>query len=237
MGDYNPKTSYQFRWSDSKKIQKFIQGQIVISDVNLDVSATTDVKTYNFDTVPEAKMIAETVKYCYDNKVPLIIFDETNSEIWISTQLASDTECHVTRTINNEILTTFIDVYDNHIEINPYSEEMLSADNVKTLFGTQSIVGQGNIDLYRHQLILTNTNDVSVSYIIDSSNNLPIDSPQDFVTVTKADTDYTGHGLYLDTNNNIQPAFIRYSAGNVVIQLQNGSIAPLKSVKDKVKTI
>lgn len=45
MGDYNPKTSYQFRWSDSKKIQKFIQGQVVVHDVSFDVSPSQDVPT------------------------------------------------------------------------------------------------------------------------------------------------------------------------------------------------
>lgn len=100
MGDYNPKTSYQFRWSDSKKIQKFIQGQVVVHDVSFDVSPSQDV-----------------------------------------------------------------------------------------------------------------------------------------VTVTKADKDYTGQALYLDASSNVQPAFIRYSAGNVIIQLQNGSIAPVKTITDIVTTI
>lgn len=233
MGDYNPKTSYQFRWSDSKKIQKFIQGQIIISDVNLDVSATTDVKTYNFDTVPEAKMIAETVKYCYDNKIPLIIFDETNSEIWISTQLASDTECHVTRTINNEILTSFIDIYDDHIEINPYSEEMLSADNVKTLFGTQSIVGQGNIDLYTHQILVND----DCYFNIPSSNNLPIDSPQDLTAVLKPTTKTVYYfGVQKTTLNT---ASLEYDKATSLwkYRASNGSLTAVTTVKDVFTTI
>ena len=184
MGDYNPKTSYQFRWSDSKKIQKFIQGQIIVHDVSFDVPTSQEsIITYNFDTVPEAKTIAETIKYCYDNEIPLIIFD-INGCTWISTDFGSDTECHISRTINNKILTTFIDVYDDYIEINPVVETLLSADNVKTLFGTQSIVGQGNIDLYTHQILVNN----DCYFNIPSSNNLPIDSPQDLTTVLKPTT-------------------------------------------------
>lgn len=232
MGDYNPKTSYQFRWSDSKKIQKFIQGQFILHDID-----PYEDSELQFDKVPEAKKLIDTIKYCYNNQIPLIIYDYANDKVWVSAVFDGDNTLNCTCNFNNQFETMVLTWNDKSISISMVSEEMLSADNVKTLFGTQSIVGSGNIDLFRHQLILTNTNDVSVSYIIESSNNLPIDSPQDFVTVTKADTDYTGHGLYLDANSNIQPAFIRYSAGNVIIQLQNGSIAPLKSVKDKVTTI
>lgn len=232
MGDYNPKTSYQFRWSDSKKIQKFIQGQVVLFDIDLDNNIE-----YNLKNVPEAKQLAETIKYCYNNQIPLTVYDYQSDVVYISTFFEDEANVHIIRTDTSGIVEIYINVNNETIKITRTDERLVSEDNVKTLFGEQSIVGQGNIDLFRHQLILTNTNDVSVSYIIESSNNLPIDSPQDFVTVTKADTDYTGHGLYLDSNNNIQPAFIRYSAGNVVIQLQNGSIAPLKSVKDKVTTI
>lgn len=233
MGDYNPKTSYQFRWSDSKKIQKFIQGQVVVKDVNL---VPTDPTVYNFNTVPEAKELADTAKYCLENNVPMIIYDDVNQYIWFSYVL-TDGEAHFFNANYNLINTLFLDIYDDHIEVNYSSEEMLSADNVKTLFGDQSIIGTGNIDLYRHQLTLTNTNNVSVMYIVISSKNLPINSGQDFVTVTKADKDYTGQALYLDASSNVQPAFIRYSAGNVIIQLQNGSIAPVKTITDIVTTI
>lgn len=40
-----------------------------------------------------------------------------------------------------------------------------------------------------------------------------------------------------EASSNVQPAFIRYSAGNVIIQLQNGSIAPVKTITDIVTTI
>lgn len=88
----------------------------------------------------------------------------------------------------------------------------------------------------RHQLTLTNTNNVSVNCNIYSSNNLKIDSVQDFVTVVKPNADYEEQAIYLD-NGNIKTAYIRYSAGAVIIQLSNGGLYPVKTITDIVTTI
>lgn len=90
--------------------------------------------------------------------------------------------------------------------------------------------------VYRHQLTLTNTNDVSVNCTIYSSNNLKIDSVQDFVTVVKPNADYSEQAIYLD-NDTIKPAYIRYSASNVIIQLAGGGLSPVKTITDVVTTI
>lgn len=91
--------------------------------------------------------------------------------------------------------------------------------------------------MYRHQLTITNQSNVSVEYMVYASNNLVINSLANFVEVTKADTNYTGLASYLDASGKVQPAFIRYSYGNVVIQSQNGSVSPMKSVSDIVTPI
>lgn len=90
--------------------------------------------------------------------------------------------------------------------------------------------------VYRHQLTLTNTNDVSVNCTIYSSNNLKIDSVQDFVTVVKPNADYSEQAIYLD-NGTVKPAYIRYSASNVIIQLTGGGLSPVKTITDVVTTI
>ena len=57
--------------------------------------------------------------------------------------------------------------------------------NFKTLFGSQSIVGTGNIDLYRHHVkISTNSGTYSYEYYTDiiSSQNFPIESITDLKT-------------------------------------------------------
>lgn len=243
MGDYNPKTSYQFRWSDSKKIQKFIQGQVIVHDVSFDVSPSQDVVTYKFDTVPEAKEIAKTAKYCYENNIPMIIYDAGSNETWISTQCASETECNISRTIDDQILTAFINMYDDRIEVSAFSHEMLSADNVKTLFGNQSIIGTGNIDLYRHQLTLTYLNsetetNVRIQFEVYSSNNLNVDSLQDLTNLLKPNNISSFIGFSLDESNQLYS--IRYvSSIWEVAQIMPPpyDYKPVLSVEDIVTTI
>ena len=70
----------------------------------------------------------------------------------------------------------------------PYKQTgvMLVDSNVKTLFGNQSIVGVGNIDLYRHNICFTSTNSdllVKIRFIVISSNNIKVDSLTDLKTL------------------------------------------------------
>ena len=63
--------------------------------------------------------------------------------------------------------------------------DLLSSESVKTLFGNQSIVGAGNIDLYRHivELNINTGNGVTAYAVIISSKNLIIKSLADLKTV------------------------------------------------------
>lgn len=68
--------------------------------------------------------------------------------------------------------------------------DVMTTGNVKTLFGNQSIVGTGNIDLYKHQVklvidgLLNNVEYTGNAYIdIISSNNLTVDSLTDLKTL------------------------------------------------------
>ena len=91
--------------------------------------------------------------------------------------------------------------------------------------------------MYRHQMTITDQGNVSVVYIVNASNNSVINTLEKFIEVTKANSDYTGLASYLDANGDVKPAFIRYGYGNVVIQLQNGSVSPMKSISDIVTPI
>lgn len=68
---------------------------------------------------------------------------------------------------------------------------VMTTGNVKTLFGNQSIVGTGNIDLYRHTIeITTGDLDFGATTLIGnfySSNNLKCTSIQDLTTVFGSD--------------------------------------------------
>ena len=89
------------------------------------------------------------------------------------------------------------------------AEEILTDQNVKTLFGN-SLYGTGNIDLYRHQLKVK-VGGNAVYFVITSSSNLKIASLQDLTTVTKATNGYftlalrpgeTNDPLLVTYNNN-----------------------------------
>ena len=93
----------------------------------------------------------------------------------------------------------------------------------KTIFGNQSLLGEGNIDLYRHFLTLTTVN---ATYYLNywSSNNLKCNSLQDLTTITKAveGTKIAISNIYLTYNSNVW-------------KLSNDEV--ITTVKDDVTTI
>lgn len=88
-----------------------------------------------------------------------------------------------------------------------YSYTLLTNQNVKTLFGNQSIVGAGNIDLYRHivELNINTGNGVTAYAVIISSKNLIIKSLADLKTVLGNTFNYPiqGFGQTTDSNEGI----------------------------------
>lgn len=84
-----------------------------------------------------------------------------------------------------------------------YSYTLLTNQNVKTLFGNQSIVGSGNIDLYRHivELNINTGNGVTAYAVIISSKNLVIDSLADLKTVLGNTFNYPIQGFGQSDSN------------------------------------
>ena len=73
--------------------------------------------------------------------------------------------------------------------------DLLKKTGVKTLFGNQSIVGSGNIDLYRHVIKATGTGCFWATTLI-SSKNTPIDSLTDLFTALANYSYYPASGYY-----------------------------------------
>lgn len=74
---------------------------------------------------------------------------------------------------------------------------------IKTLFGNQSIVGTGNIDLYQHNIIFTSTNQdllVKIRFTVISSKNIIVDSLTDLKTLLGNTFTYPVNGA--DSTNN-----------------------------------
>ena len=86
--------------------------------------------------------------------------------------------------------------------------DLLSSESLKTLFGNQSIVGSGNIDLYRHivELNINTGNGVTAYAVIISSKNLVIDSLADLKTVLGNTFNYPIQGFgQTDSSEGIIP--------------------------------
>lgn len=66
----------------------------------------------------------------------------------------------------------------------PGNRSIICKDNLRTIFGNQSIVGRGNIDLYKHHIVCTSSDSptkVLIEFI--SSKNLKVDSLTDLKTL------------------------------------------------------
>lgn len=175
----------------AEKLEKFIRGQIALYDINIENN-----HTYNFDTTPEAKELAETIKFCYNNQIPMTIYEYNNDVVYIGISFGDDSSINIIKLFTNIISTGFIQVYENRIEISITNEETLTKDNVKTLFGNKSIVGTGNIDLYRHTIYYYQDN-VAIDFEIISSNNLKVDSLTDLKTLCKNNALVMASGKYI----------------------------------------
>lgn len=129
---------------------------------------------------------------------PVLVFDKDNVELYVGNV---DTGSMYLTALYNNSGTSHTLEYDkktDQLTIESVNETFISEDNVKTLFGNQSIIGTGNIDLYRHQLTLHNDGEYQdISLIVYSSSNLNVDSLQDLTSLLKpnSNTLYYGHTI------------------------------------------
>ena len=86
--------------------------------------------------------------------------------------------------------------------------DLLSSESVKTLFGNQSIVGVGNIDLYRHIITATDSGNRELIMSVISSKNLNVKSLTDLKTLLGNTFNYPASGWSSDYNNPDNPSGI-----------------------------
>lgn len=201
-----------------------------------DIEFTADGNVYKLSESLEAKQLVKHIKYCYDNKVPLIIYEYANDRVFIATGFSSDSEASLTNLGSNinVILSLTYDGEDT-LSTSLENETFISEDNVKTLFGNQSIVGTGNIDLYRHTMTLTTElNDYQLEYI--SSNNLVVNSLQDLTTLLKPKANQSYFGFVVDSENSTDVGKIVYN-GSIWQIIASEDTVNVLSVSDTVETI
>lgn len=126
------------------------------------------------------------------------------------------------------------------IELKVDNETFLTSDNLKAVFN-QSLVGTGNITLYRHKLTLTYTSssgspgEVYLDWL--STNNLNVDSLQDLQTLLKVSRNDTSDTSYLCYNNNITSGLTFSHSTGVFKITDEYDTYNVTSVSDKVTTI
>ena len=86
----------------------------------------------------------------------------------------------------------------------PGNRSIICKDNLKTLFGNKSIVGLGNIDLYRHVITFTPSNmsvGGGIRLVVYSSNNLKVNSLTDLKTLLGNTFEYPANGSFKNTES------------------------------------
>lgn len=123
--------------------------------------------------------------------------------------------------------------------VNSYT--LLTDKNVKTLFGNQSIVGSGNIDLYRHNICFTSTDQdklVKIRFIVPSSNNLKVNSLADLKTLLGNTFTYPVNGGTGDNKTVYEITETGYKAGATPYVLYDTVTPyPAGTWTDEVKTV
>ena len=121
----------------------------------------------------------------------------------------------------------------------------MPAPVTKTLFGNKSVLGEGNIDLYRHNVQIRQGTTGSEKYIytsLYSSKKTNIDSITDLKTMLNlsAGETYPAHGLFNDGADH-QVMYITPVGANLAVAYMTGSLTTttLSSgvVTDTIKTI
>lgn len=231
MDNYNPRQNTRMRWKDARELEKFIF-----------LTGYFHFQTEVLENVLEDELYGKLyreLQFCVDNTTSkgVLITDTYSNALFIGT-IFDDSTMQLINFCNNQADIIDINIAnDNELNITKEKETFLSEDNVKTLFGNQSIIGQGNIDLYRHQLECEiNEDSNTFLFEIISSNNLKIDSLQDLTTVTKATNESNIKYLILDTSI-WTVGYLYYQGGLWYIIEANSKLYTVASINDVVTTI
>ena len=212
MGDYNPRQITQMRWKDAKELEKYL---FLTGEFNFETKLLTHVSNDKL-----YKRIYEELALCAKNQTRKgIIIEDTGFGGCYIGEIADDNTLQIVQLASNPSKIVAINIAnDDELQITVTEENNAPK-------------------MYRHDLIITSMEDLQIYHTIYATNNTPITNDQIFATVVKANGDYGGQGMYLDSNVNIQNALIRYSGGKVVVQTNAGGLVPAKSITDTVTPV
>ena len=183
MGNYNPRQNTMMRFKDVRELEKY-----------LFLSAEFD---FNYETIENASknypynLLVNEIKNIKNITRPCLIYDITQKRTFVG-HITNDT-IELTTQYSNKILQISMTYDDSSdmLRIFTAEEEILSPNNVKTIFG-QHINGHGNIDLYRHDLVIkhdrTSYDDTQYDLYLTyySKVNLQVNTPDKLEKLTHA---------------------------------------------------
>ena len=129
------------------------------------------------------------------------------------------------------------------VNLKYFKDNALASNNVKTLFGNESIVGTGNIDLYQHHILCSTPNEgIKVLITVISSKNLKVDSLTDLKTLlgNTFECPCTGYAMALNKSLVIcnENGFLPIDVWvNVVDPTPDVTWSNIESIVDTVTTI
>lgn len=127
----------------------------------------------------EAKRLVKNIEYCYNNQVPLIIYEYANDRVFVATSFGDNNEVYLS-CLNDNVNFRLHLIYDG--------QDTLSMSLKENSFLTATEAPK----MYRHNLKISHKrtgyddsqHDIFLTYY--SSNNLVADTPEKLKTLTKA---------------------------------------------------
>lgn len=230
MDNYNPRQPTRFRFKDSREMEKF---KFFTGDYDFETELLENV-SQDERYGPLIEIFKESIRTQKD--IGIILNDNPNAQIvyigYISTTYAE------LNSAGKNFTKTIIFEYDNQrdsLSINVTDEVFISEDHVKTLFGNQSIIGTGNIDLFVHHLLINS----NCYFTIYSSNNSKVDTPEKLTTLLK-DKDTSIYYFGYQQTQYISTAAISFNAATNLWQIRvsgEETSSEITDVTDIVTTI
>lgn len=169
--------------------------------------------------------------------VPALIFDESTGVYIGLINDPTDNTFYLVNGRTSQVLDIQMYIENNILNVNitHTTEELLSEDYIKTIFG-QDIVGTGDINLYRHQITIRFDIDTKeVNYVVYSPNKTQIIDYDNFIAVAKPISNFNYPAVYVNENN-AEPAFIRFASNTILVGLSTG-IEPYTGLTDVVSKL
>lgn len=208
--------SYNFEFSDDKKLEIPLVG--------------------NYQNNIYYKMFLKFQEGSIQN-IPALIFDESSGLYFGMINDPNVNDFYLVNGKTSQVVDINMYIENNILKviISHTTEELLSEDNVKTIFG-HNITGTGDITMYRHQITIRFDIDTKeVHCVVYSSSKAQIIDYDNFIAVAKPISNFNYPAIYVN-GNNAEPAFIRFESNTILVGLSTG-MERFTGVSDNVSPI